>query len=209
MQGVRRGAAARVRFAILAVMVAACAGGPPIETVEDVPATGFPGAFRSFAFDHDTHQLTDARPLSRDMTEMIHHAIAEAFRARGYVEAASRADADFLVEYVVALEEWIELGQVPASTLTDPADVEPYVYGRFGAADDAVVRDAMAGPAMVRQTAEAMRAGSIAIHVLDPDEGFLLWGARSSKVIGRRDARNARAAVTEVVEHTLQSFPPR
>lgn len=195
---------------IAATALSACANKNKIETVQET-STGFPASqFQTFAIDHDPHQLKDGRHLEESVGRMVHVSVVDALKQKGYVEVSDRSQADFLVEYVVGLEEWIELSEVVMNQTPATYDLTPRTYGTYempymvpkGAEMDV-------GPTLTRPTAKQLRQGSIAVHILSPDGRDTLWGATSTKLLNKADARHREAVVKSVVDHTLQDFPAK
>lgn len=196
----------------LVAILAACASKGEIKTVSDSVDEPFPAAsYATFAFDHDTHQLADARPIRVETTNLLHASVAKALEAKGYREVSDKAEADFLVEYVVALEEWLDIGQVNANRGFTVSEANPTAYGAFGGSrwEPYAMTYDNARPDLTRPTAKLMREGSIAVHLLDPGDRHLLWGATSTKLLRRRDGERPAAAVQKVVDHTLSDLPGR
>lgn len=202
------------RVAVAAAMacgaLAACSTDNRIKTVGEA-ASGFPAAqYRTFAVDHDPHQLKDGRHLNEEIGQEVHVAVVRALKDKGYVEVANRDEADFLVEYVIGLEEWTEIDQVVMNQTPATYDMTPRTYGTYQA-PYMVPRGAEmdVGPTLTRPTAKQLREGSIAVHILSPDGKDTLWGATSTKRLGKKEQRHRDVVIRAVVDHTLQGFPAR
>ena len=205
-------AARAVVFALGLGLVAGCSSKGKIETVSEVPTKPFPAQeFETFAFAHDAHQGKNARPIRAETTTLIHNAVASALEAKGYREVVDPAEADFLVEYVVALEEWLDIGRATAGGGFTAAETDPLVYGAYGGTRYDAYRmsyDNSLGT-YSRPTAKILREGSIAVHLLDGEDGTLLWGATSTRLLKASDEERREAVVGKVVDHTLAALPPR
>lgn len=175
----------------LSLLVGACA---TVKTGSHRDDNASFSQYRSFSWISDDPLIVGAGggpAISALTKKKIVVAVEDELRRKGFVQAANRNNADFVLSYTVGTRERIEASSYPS----------PYqgawgwhLYGRYYYDTEVVHR--------------MYTEGTLGIDVFDGKSKQPVWHGWATKTISSSDRRDPTAAINESVRAIFSDFPP-
>lgn len=193
----------RPRFllaAIVAVLVSACASGPPKPTVDYKPDYDFSKVYK-VKFYHESGEVSGNNPipLSDMARDRIDDALENALRNKGMVWVKDASEADLLVSWHLVTEDKTDVRTYETPTMGAG-------YGRWGGYNSYSMYNCW-GCTQTQVSVSNYTQGTFIVDMIDPKLKKSVWrGVMQSRLKGdfKQDQERYNAAAARMFE----SFPP-
>jgi hypothetical protein len=123
------------------------------------------------------------------LRKRVRYAVEKVLEERGYLAAATRDEADFLITYEVLLDRELRVDGVSSRTGYYRSD--PFFGGGVSTA-----------------TVRSYQESTLVLDVKDPATEDLIWRGWGTGIVGTRDRDRGQARVEDGVRAIIDRFPP-
>jgi len=186
-----RSRAQAIRILVIVSIVTAMLGCRTYRVKTDWdPAVAFDG-MQSFYF-LEPPEFEGSSPFADNslLRKRVREAVETVFSGRGFRSVSSRETADFIVTYIVVLDEEIQINGVSSSV--------GGAYRRGGAY----------GGVYANTSVRTYQESTLILDLLDPSSEDLVWRGWGIGIVGTRDRQRGLTKIEKGVRAILKKFPP-